>query len=69
VEDVDVLLIKKPDGALEFVQPGAVTKVDKGRLLSFSSKVDSPKPDNADSIRQEDSSSSGLAGPASPLPG
>ena len=69
VEDVDVLLIKKPDGALEFVQPGAVTKVDKGRLLSFSSKVDSPKPENADSIRQEDSSSSGLAGPASPLPG
>ncbi len=69
VEDVDVLLIKRPDGALEFVQPGSVTKIDKGTLLSFSAKSDSNKSDAADTPRHTQAPATGLAGPSSPLPG
>jgi len=69
VEDVDVFLIKKPDGALEFVQPGSVTKIEKGTLLSFSAKTDGIKTDASETPRSAQSSSKGLAGPANPLPG
>jgi len=39
-EDTDLLLVKKTDGALEFVQPGTATKIEKGTLLSYSAKSD-----------------------------
>ena len=37
-EDLDIFLIKKSDGTLEFIQPSKINKIEKGTLLSFSSK-------------------------------
>ena len=68
-EEVDLFLIKRPDNTLEFVQPGTTTKIDKGTLLSFSSKVDSLKNEGPETARTAQSGDSRLAGPASPLPG
>lgn len=66
-EDVDLLLVKKADGTLEFVQPGTATKVERGTLLSFSVKVESPKTDMSEGVRG--TPATGIAGPANPLPG
>jgi NhaP-type Na+/H+ or K+/H+ antiporter len=62
-EDVDILLIKRTDGTLEFVQPGTTVKIDKGTLLSYSPKSS----DAPETVR--DTAPSTFAGPATPLPG
>lgn len=62
-EDVDILLIKRTDGTLEFVQPGTTVKIDKGILLSYSPKSS----DAPETVR--DTAPSTFAGPATPLPG
>ena len=64
-EDIDILLLRKPDGSLEFVQPGGQTRISEGVLLSFC-----PATDTGDQPRGQGAKvSDGLAGPASPLPG
>lgn len=68
-EDVDLLLVQKAEGTLEFVQPSTATKIDKGTLLSFSAKDDSGKSDMPEAARNAAPLSAGLAGPANPLPG
>jgi NhaP-type Na+/H+ or K+/H+ antiporter len=60
--DLDIFLVKKPEGGLEFVQPGGTSRIEKGTVLSFSAKPDSAGRRNA-------SPASGLAGPSSPIPG
>jgi hypothetical protein len=62
-EDVAILLIKRTDGTLEFVQPGTTVKIDKGTLLSYSPKSS----DAPETVR--DTAPSTFAGPATPLPG
>ena len=66
-EDIDIFLIKRSDGTLEFVQPSMVNKIEKGTLLSFSSKVDAAKTEAVEAVSSKPSA--GLAGPVSPLPG
>lgn len=60
--DVDILLLKKSDGSLEFIQPGGEGRIEKGTLLSFSSKVDSNEASRADSKPNES-----FDGPADPV--
>ena len=59
-EDIDLVLLKKPDGTLEFVQPSTASKIDKGMLLSYSTKVDLPSSDTP----QTSSSDQPIAGTA-----
>lgn len=66
-EDLDIFLIKRSDGTLEFVQPSMVNKIEKGTLLSFSSKVDAAKIEAVEAVSSKPSA--GLAGPVNPLPG
>ncbi|WP_371396644.1 cation:proton antiporter [Fretibacter rubidus] len=64
-EEVDIILLKKADGSLEFLQPGGQTRITEGTLLSFcaaSDTTDQPRGQGA-------KVSEGLSGPASPLPG
>ena len=64
-EDIDILLLRKPDGALEFLQPGEQARITEGVLLSFC-----PATDTKDQPRGQGAKvSDGLSGPASPLPG
>ena len=67
-EDVDIFLIKRPDGTLEFVQPSKASKVEKGTVLSFSSKAENSMSDDRDAAPKASVSPSGIAGPANPLP-
>ena len=63
--DIDLVLWKKPDGMLEFIQPGNETRITGGTLLSFcpaSDTVDQPRGHGA-------KVSDGLSGSATPLPG
>ena len=71
-EAVDIVLLKKLDGALEFVQPGGQSRLERGTLLSFSAKTDAAKTDGAkpeNSNTHPQSTPSTLAGPTKPLPG
>lgn len=64
-KDLDIILLKRPDGKLEFIQPGGGTKITEGTLLSFC-----PASDTADQPRGAGATTSdGLAGPAAALPG
>ncbi len=74
-EAVDIILLKKPDGALEFVQPGGQSRLERGTILSFSAKTDAAKTDGTKLDAQTtqgthpSATPSTLAGPAKPLPG
>ena len=68
-EDTDLLLVKKTDGALEFVQPSTATKIEKGTLLSYSAKSEGTKPAGSETAAAVTGTTSGLAGPVNPLPG
>lgn len=61
--DVDIFLVRKPDGTLEFVQPGGTNRIETGTILSFSAKADTSE------NRPSPASSGGLAGPSNPIPG
>lgn len=62
-DDMDLLLVKRADGTIDFLQPGQQNRVDRGQVLSFC-----PASDSTDMKRGEGATSQGLAGPASPLP-
>lgn len=62
-ENMDLLLVKRPDGSIDFIQPGQQNRVEKGTVLSFC-----PAKDGMDTMRGEGASSGGLAGPSAPLP-
>ncbi len=62
-EDIDILLLKRADGSLDFIQPGQQNRVDKGTVLSFC-----PVKDRPEERRGEGARGDGLAGPAAPLP-
>ena len=62
-EDLDILLVKRQDGTLEFIQPGLEKRIERGAVLSFC-----PQRDNPEIGRGEGASSDGLAGPVGDLP-
>ena len=62
-DDMDLLLVKRPDGTIDFVQPGQQGRIEKGTVLSFC-----PAVDDTDNKRGQGAGSEGLAGPVAPLP-
>lgn len=62
-EDLDLMLIKRPEGTIEFIQPGDVNITGKGTILSFC-----PAKDDMENKRGAGARVEGLAGPAAPLP-
>ncbi len=62
-DDMDLLLVKRPDGTIDFIQPGQQGRVDKGIVLSFC-----PAVDDTENKRGQGAGSEGLAGPVAPLP-
>ncbi len=62
-EDMDLLLVKRPDGTMDFIQPGQQSRIEKGTVLSFC-----PANDGTDTKRGQGAGAEGLAGPAAPLP-
>ena len=63
-DDLDLILARKPDGTLEFIQPGQEFSAEGSTVLSFCPAKDT------DGARGEGAkrSGTGLAGPAAPLP-
>lgn len=62
-DDLDLILARKPDGTLEFIQPGQEFRAAGASVLSFCPAKDT------DGVRGEGAKrGSGLAGPAAPLP-
>jgi hypothetical protein len=61
-EDMDMLLMRRPDGALEILQPGQKPKQDGSAVLTFSAVKDTTD------ARGQGAQSDGLAGPVAPLP-
>jgi len=62
-DDLDLILARKPDGILEFIQPGQEFRAEGATVLSFCPAKDT------DGVRGEGAKrEAGLAGPASPLP-
>lgn len=64
-EDTDIVLFKRQDGGLVFLQPGGTNRVDIGAVLSYGK----PAADAPETARDNAPSHDGLAGPVSPLPG
>ena len=62
-KDIDLLLVKKPEGGIDFIQPGQQNRVEKGTVLSFC-----PARDRRLKARGEGTATDGLAGPKAPLP-
>lgn len=62
-EDMDLLLIKRADGLIDFIQPGQQNRIEKGAVLSFC-----PASDATENKRGDGATPQGLAGPAAPLP-
>lgn len=61
-EDLDILLAKRPDGTLDFIQPGQQSRAEGSMVLSFCPAKD------RDESRGQGARTEGLAGPANPLP-
>ena len=63
-DDLDLIMARKPDGTLEFIQPGQEFRAEGATVLSFCPAKDT------DGARGEGAkrSKSGMAGPAAPLP-
>ena len=63
-DDLDLILARKPDGTLEFIQPGQEFRAQGSTVLSFCPAKDT------DGARGEGAKrgGTGLAGPAAPLP-
>ena len=60
-DDLDIILARRPDGGLDFIQPGQESRADGSTVLSFCPVKDK---DN----RGAGSKEPGLSGPAAPLP-
>lgn len=61
-EDMDMILTRRPDGALEILQPGQKPKTDGSAVLTFCAVKDKPE------ARGQGAKTEGLAGPVAPLP-
>ena len=63
-DDLDLVLARKPDGTLEFIQPGQEFRAEGATVLSFCPAKDT------DGVRGEGAKrgGAGLAGPTAPLP-
>jgi len=62
-EDLDILLAKRADGTLDFIQPGQQARAEGTMVLSFCPVKDTPQARGEGAKQNE-----GLAGPANPLP-
>ncbi len=62
-DDLDLVLARKPDGTLEFIQPGQEFRAEGASVLSFC-----PAKDTEGARGEGAKRGSGLAGPAAPLP-
>ena len=63
-DDLDLILARKPDGTLEFIQPGQEFRAEGATVLSFCPAKDTDGARGQGAKR----SGSGMAGPTSPLP-
>lgn len=61
--DLDLILAKRPDGILDFIQPGQEARAEGSTVLSFCPAKDIEQSRGAGAKK-----SGGLAGPANPLP-
>jgi len=61
-EELDLILAKRPDGSLDFLQPGQTPKADGSVVLTYCPVKDKPEP------RGLGAKTDGLAGPVAPLP-
>lgn len=61
-DDLDLILARRGDGSLDFIQPGQEARAEGTTVLSFCPAKD------IDQTRGEGAKRDGLAGPASPLP-
>ena len=61
---MDLILARKPDGTLEFIQPGQEFRAQGATVLSFCPAKDTDGGRGAGAKR----GGAGLAGPAAPLP-
>ena len=65
--DVDLILMRRPDGTIDFIQPGQESRAEGTTVLSFSPPPKEKQEKGA--IRGEGAKKSGgLAGPSKPLP-
>jgi len=64
-DDLDLILARKPDGTLEFIQSGQEFRAEGASVLSFCPARDTDGARGEGAKRDE---GSGLAGPAAPLP-
>jgi len=62
-DDMDLLIARKPDGSMEFIQPGQESRAEGATILSFCPAKDGSRGSGAKRDKGE-----GLAGPAKPLP-
>jgi NhaP-type Na+/H+ or K+/H+ antiporter len=62
-DDLDLIMARKPDGTLEFIQPGQEARAAGSMVLSFCPAKDTEVSRGAGAL-----SGSGLAGPTAPLP-
>ena len=63
-DDLDLILARKPDGTLEFIQPGQEFRAQGSTVLSFCPAKDTDGARGSGAKR----GGTGLAGPAAPLP-
>ena len=63
-DDMDLILARKADGTLEFIQPGQEFRAQGASVLSFCPAKDTEGARGAGAKR----GGAGLAGPAAPLP-
>ena len=61
-ENLDIILAKRADGTLDFIQPGQQARAEGAQVLSFCPATD------RDEFRGQGARTEGLAGPANPLP-
>ncbi len=64
-DDMDLLLARKPDGTMEFIQPGQESRAAGATILSFCPAKDRDVSRGSGAKRDD---GEGLAGPANPLP-
>ncbi len=62
-EELDIILAKRADGSLDFIQPGQQARAEGTTVLSFCPVKDTPRARGAGAKKTQ-----GLAGPAKPLP-
>lgn len=61
-DDIDILLVKRADGTIDFIQPGQESRIEKGVVLSYGPQRNG----EADPVQKDQSE--GLAGPVGDLP-